>query len=124
MERISDEQLRKLLGQFTVSSPRNELVAETKRLMRQEMALQAAPARKGQAGMVLVMVALSLLVCFNLFYVATVGTLLKLLLPSSLEVYLNHSLFGISAAAAALVCGMVITVFFKTFQPRRALSLT
>jgi len=124
MERISDEQLRKLLGQFTVSSPRNELVAETKRLMRQEIAFQAAPARKGQAGMVLVMVALSLLVCFNLFYVATVGTLLKLLLPSSFEVYLNHSMLGVSVAAAAMVCGMVIMVFLKAFQPRRALSHT
>ncbi len=122
MERLSDEQLRKMLGQFTVSDPRAELVAGTKKLMRQEMAFQAAPARKGQAGMVLVMAALSLLVCFNLFYVATVGTLLKLLLPSSFEVYLNHSMLGVSVAAAAMVCGMVMVVFFKAFQPRRALS--
>jgi len=122
MERISDEQLRKLLGHFTVSGPRTELVAETKRLMLQEMALQIAPARKGQAGMVLAVIALALLICFNLFYVATVGTLLRLLLPSSYEVFLNHSLLGISAAAVAMVCGMVIMVFFKTFQPRRALS--
>ena len=121
MERISDEQLRKLLGQFTVSDPRTELVAETKRLMRREMALQAAPARKGQVQMILAMTALVLLVCFNLFYVATVGTLLKFFLPSSFEVYLNHSMLGISAAAVAMVAGMVIMVFFKAFQPRRAL---
>ncbi len=122
MERLSDKQLRKMLGQFNVSGPSMELVAETKSLMRREMAFQAAPARKGQTGMVLVMAALALLVCFNLFYVATVGTLLKLLLPSSFEVYLNHSMLGVSVAAAAMVCGMVIMVFFKAFQPRRALS--
>ena len=122
MERLSDEQLRKMLGQFNVSGPSMELVAETKSLMRREMAFQAAPARKGQARIVMVMAALALLFCFNMFYVATVGTLLKLLLPSSFEVYLNHSMLGVSVAAAAMVCGMVIMVFFKAFQPRRALS--
>ena len=122
MDRISDEQLHKLLGQFTVSGPGPELVADTKRLMRREMAVQAAPVRKGQTGMILAMSAFVLLICFNLFYVATVGTLLKSLLPGSYEVYLNHSMLGISAAAAAMVCGMAVMVFFRAFQPQRALS--
>ena len=122
MDWISDEQLRALLGHYEVSGPSPALLALTRRRMRGEMLLVAQPV-KGQSGMLLTLSALAILVTLNMFYVATVGTLLKLFLPRNLDVYLNQSMLGISVAAAAMLMGMVLVVFFKTMQVQKSAQI-
>lgn len=129
MDRLNDEQLKKLLGSYEVGAPPSSLLARTKDLMRREMAAAEAAAEKrrfawkGNAGLVLTVLVLAILTGFNLFYVATVGTLLKIFLPSAADIYLNQSMLGISVASAALVCGMVLVVFFKLLQSGRVPAL-
>ncbi|HUU29570.1 MAG TPA: hypothetical protein VM123_17335 [archaeon] len=123
MQPINEEQLRELLGKYRVPGPRPALVEQTKRLMREEMLLMPAkvePVR--QPGMVLVLAVLSLLICFGMFYTATLGTILSFTLPGSLLVLLKHSILGVSAAGVSLVIGAVILIFFKSFQRQKALS--
>ena len=72
--------------------------------------------------MVLVLAVLSLLICFGMFYTATLGTILSFTLPGSLLVLLKHSILGVSAAGVSLVIGAVILIFFKSFQRQKALS--
>ena len=129
MDRLNEEQLKKLLGSYDVGAPPSSLIARTKDLMHREMAAAEAVAQKpsfawkGNAGLVLTVLVLAILTGFNLFYVATVGTLLKILLPSSAGFYLDQSMLGISVASAALVAGMVIVVFFKVLQSSRIPAL-
>lgn len=129
MDKLSDEQLRELLQGYEVGAPPASLLARTKDLMRREMAAAEAVAEnrrlawKGNAGLVLTVLVLALLIGFNLFYVATVGTLLKMFLPSSAGFFLNQSMLGISVACTATVMVMVIVVFFKVLSVRPAPAL-
>ena len=122
MQRIDEEQLRNILGKYRVAPLRVELVAQTKRLMREEMLCHSPAPETGQAGMVLMLAMLALLICFNMFYVATVGTILKFVLPASLELFLNHSILGVSVAGVSIMSGFVFLIYFKNFGKQRALS--
>ncbi len=128
MDRINDEMLGKLLEGYNVAPPGEDLLKRTRMMMQRHLAARReelfAPAPVSHnperpIRLIVSVMVLGLLVCCNLFYAATVGTLLKLLLPSSAEVYLTHSLIGISVAGAALVIGMVMTVSGKVFISQR-----
>ena len=127
MDRISDEMLGKLLRGYDVAPPSDDLLERTRLMMqrhlaarREELALEVPAARKSSSvGLVVSVLVLGVLVCCNLFYVATVGTVLKLVLPSTADIYLNQSLIGVSVGGAALVIGMVLTAFFKVYIMQR-----
>ena len=128
MDRISDEMLRKLMQGYDVAPPQDDLLARTRTMMhrhlaarREELAIEVpAAARESSAiGLVVSVLVLGVLVSCNLFYAATVGTVLKLVLPGTADVYLTQSLIGISLGGAALVIGMVLTAFFKVYFMHR-----
>ncbi|MFC1544714.1 hypothetical protein ACFL4X_00965 [Gemmatimonadota bacterium] len=128
MDKISEEMLRKLMQGYDVAPPANDLLEQTRTMMqrhlaarREELLIEAPAARPNSSmGLVVSVLVLGVLVCCNLFYAATVGTVLKLVLPSSADVYLTQSLIGISVGGAALVIGMVLTVFFKVYITQRS----
>ncbi len=128
MDRINDELLGKLLDGYRVSPPGGDLLERTRTIMHRELAAHrealyagAPVVRKAECplGLIVSVLMLALLVCCNLFYAATVGTVLGLLLPGWADVYLAHSLIGISVAGAALVIGMVMTAVGKVFLAQR-----
>ena len=128
MDRIDDELLGRLLEGYRVSPPGEDLLERTRMMMhrhlaarREELLANTPVARRAERplGLVVSVLVLGLLVCCNLFYAATVGTVLGLLLPGWADVYLAHSLIGISVAGAALVIGMVMTAVGKVFLAQR-----
>jgi hypothetical protein len=129
MDRINEELLGKLLNEYSVEPPSEKLLERTRMMMgrqlaaRREELLAVAPAAhrvERPMGIVVSTLVLSLLICCNLFYAATVGTVLRLLLPSSADVYLTHSLIGISVAGTVIIIGMVMTATGKVFMSQRS----
>ena len=128
MDRISDEMLKKLMQGYEVAPPGKDLLERTRMMMQRQLAARreelaaeaqaAAPARSSM-GLVVSVLVLVVLVCCNLFYVATVGTVLRLVLPKAADVYLTQSLIGVSVGGTALVIGMVLTAFFKVYFTQR-----
>lgn len=122
MKPIDEESLREILKKDCLQGPRAALVAETKRLMREELLLAAEPVEVKQKGMIYVLAVLVVLICLNLFYMAAVGTILEFALPSSMAVFIRHSMIGVSVAGASLVSGAAMLIFFKMFQAQKVLS--
>ena len=120
MQPISEKEIRELLGHYQVEDPSPELLRRTKLLMHEEMLRLAVPEAKPVVP-VLVLAGLALLLTLNLFYIATVGTILSFTLPASMLVYLRHSLIALGAAGVSLLAGALLVVFFKTFSLREAM---
>ncbi len=112
MRHNNDKELREFLLYYEVCEPSPELVANTKNLMREEMArLSTAPSR--QAEWVLMLVGLSIMMSLCFFYMFTVGTILKFTLPSYLTEFLHHSLFAFTAAGGSILAGLLMLFFLK-----------
>ena len=115
MKQYDDNELRELLLNYEVCEPSPELVTKTKSLMREEMAkLSTAPSR--QAEWVLMLVGLSIMMSLCIFYMFTVGTILKFTLPSYLTEFLRHSLFAFTAAGGSILAGLLMLFFLKQFH--------
>ena len=121
MQQMSEKEIRELLGYYRVEDPSPELLRRTKLLMHEEMLRSAVPAEAKPAVPVQVLVGLGLLLTLNLFYIATVGTILSFTLPASMLVYLRHSLIALGTAGVSLLAGALLVVFFKTFSLREAM---
>ena len=120
MQPMSEKEIRELLGHYQVEDPSPELLRRTKLLMHEEMLRLAVP-EANPAVPVLILAGLALLLTLNLFYIATVGTILSFTLPASMLVYLRHSLIALGAAGVSLLAGALLVVFFKTFSLREAM---
>jgi len=120
MQSMSEKEIRELLGHYQVEDPSPELLRRTKLLMHEEMLRLAVP-EANPAVPVLILAGLALLLTLNLFYIATVGTILSFTLPASMLVYLRHSLIALGAAGVSLLAGALLVVFFKTFSLREAM---
>ena len=115
MKQYDDNELRELLLNYEVCEPSPELVTKTKSLMREEMVkLSTAPSR--QAEWVLMLVGLSIMMSLCIFYMFTVGTILKFTLPSYLTEFLRHSLFAFTAAGGSILAGLLMLFFLKQFH--------
>ncbi|MBN2288739.1 MAG: hypothetical protein JXQ83_05355 [Candidatus Glassbacteria bacterium] len=121
MQTMDEQKIRELLGQYRVEDPAPDLLQRTKCLMHEELRRVAA-ADSRQAGPILVLAGLSLVLCLNLFYIATVGTILSFTLPANLLVYLRHSLIALGTAGVSLLAGSLMVVFFKVFASREAVA--
>ena len=119
MKQYDDNELRELLLHYEVCEPSPELLANTKRLMYEEITkLSTAPSR--QAEWVLMLVGLSIMMSLCIFYTFTVGTILKFTLPSYLTEFLRHSLFAFTAAGGSFLAGLFMLFFFKQFHTQQA----
>ena len=112
MKQFNEEELKALLSTYKVGTPRPELVLETKNLMRGEMVhiVQAAPA-KSRA--VYVLLGMALLLSLNLFYMVTVGTIMRFTLPPIVMEYFRHALYAFICAGVSLMACSLMVVYFK-----------
>ncbi|MEA2062769.1 MAG: hypothetical protein U9P14_03640 [Gemmatimonadota bacterium] len=117
---LDDQDIREFLNPYQVEDPGPALLRRTKVAMHGELRLMAAAPDPARAGQVLFLAGLAVLLCLNLFYVATVGTILSFTLPPTLMVFLRHSLLALVTAGASLLAGSVMVVFFKALQGRQA----
>lgn len=120
MEKWNEDELRALFLAYEVCEPGDYLVERTKRLMREEMAGQTAPAPVRQYGWMGVLLGVSLLLVLNLFYAFTVGTLLNLTLPPEWAHILTRSMFVCAAAEICLIAGTLMIIIFTQLRPAYA----
>ena len=110
--------LRELLLLYEVSTPRTDLVIETKRLMREEL-IKLSAVHSWQTEWVVMLVGLALVMTMGLFYSFTVGTILSIALPSRLAELMPYSLFVFAAAGGSLIAGVLMLFYFKQYRVPR-----
>ena len=112
MKHNNDKELREFLLNYEVVEPSPELVTKTKILMYEEMVkLSAVPSR--QAGWILMLVGISIMMSLCIFYMFTVGTILKFTLPSYMSEYLSYSLYAFTAGGGSFLAGLLMLFFLK-----------
>jgi hypothetical protein len=118
MQNLDEDKILEFLGHYQVEDPDPDLLRRTKCLMHEEMR-RVAVADSRQTGPILVLAGLALALCLNLFYIATVGTILSFTLPASMLVYLRHSLVALGTVGFSLLAGSLMVVFFKVVSTRK-----
>ena len=118
MQTLDEDKILEFLGHYQVEDPDPDLLRRTKCLMHEEMR-RVAVADSRQTGPILVLAGLALALCLNLFYIATVGTILSFTLPASMLVYLRHSLVALGTVGLSLLGGSLMVVFFKVVSTRK-----
>ena len=115
MNPFNDKEMRDFLRSWEVPEPSPALVNRSKNLMHEEMIrLSTAPSR--QVVSVFMLVGLALLMSLSLFYMFTVGTILRFLLPPYLLIVVRYSLFAFIAAGGSMVVGTLMVIYFKHFH--------
>lgn len=115
MEVFDEHELRSFFSVYQVCAPGDELVERTKRLMREELAFRPQAAADRNHWFIAV-IGLTVFLTVNLFYMLTVGSILRLALPSVFATFLSHSLVAFSVAELSIIAGSVILFLFKQFQ--------
>lgn len=110
--------LRELLMLYEVPGPRQDLVIETKRLMREELT-QVSVVHSWQTEWVVMLVGLALVMTMGLFYSFTVGTILTITLPSQLTEFVQYSFYVFAAVCGSLLAGILMIFYFKQMQMPR-----
>ena len=118
MKKFDDSALRGLLSLYEVSGPGFELVTDTKALMREEVKLAAVTAPAQETG-VFVVVGLSIAMSLCLFYMFTVGTILRFVLPPSLLDVLRHTIYALTAAGGSVMVGAFMMLALKVIWMKR-----
>lgn len=119
MRAFDEHEMRELLLNWEVPEPGLELTSATVSLIREEMLrpqLAPAPREKG----FFMLVALSVAMSLCLFYILTVGTILRFVLPVYLLDILRHTLFALTAAGGSMLVCTLMMLLCKHFGGRRA----
>ena len=119
MEYYDEDELRAFLLLYKVKAPSQEIVNKTRYLMREEMA-KTSSAQTWQGAWLSMLVSVSIIMSMGIFYLLTVGTILRLTLPPYMFVLLRHSMFAFTAVGACFLIGLFIVFFFKQFESLRA----
>ena len=112
MKRFDDRELRELLSCYEVDEPCPELVENTKRLMHEEI-LHTASEPLVHEKWVFALVGLVVVLSLCLFYIFTVGTILRYILPSYLFVFIRHTLYALTAAGGSILSFALMMFIFK-----------
>ncbi|MHB9031393.1 MAG: hypothetical protein ACYC9O_21700 [Candidatus Latescibacterota bacterium] len=119
MKLFDESELRTLLAAYEVCEPGIPLVERTKQLMREELALCTAAVPAWQQRWLLVILASAVLLALSLFYMLSVGTILRMVIPPQYTVFLVHSLYAFTAAEVCLIAGTIMVLFLRQVQPAR-----
>jgi len=119
MEHYDEDELRAFLLLYKVNAPGSEIVNRTKHLMREEMA-KTSSAQTWQGAWLSMLVSVSLIMSMGIFYMLTVGTILRLTLPPYTFELLRHSIFAFTAVGGCFLIGLFTVFFFKQFESTRA----
>ncbi len=115
MKKFDEDELRSLLLLYRVCDPPEAMVMRTKHLMRDEMdRLAFAPAR--QYGWMMVLIGMAVVLSLNLFYILTVGTILRMTLSPAFAGILKHLMVAFSLAEGCLLAGTIMLFYFKQVQ--------
>ncbi|MDP2981731.1 MAG: hypothetical protein Q8O92_00190 [Candidatus Latescibacter sp.] len=115
MKLLVESELRSILQAYRVCDPPEALVSKTKHRMREEMALQTiAPAC--QYGWAMALIGLALVLSLNLFYILTVGTILRMVLSPQFAGILKNLTVAFSMAEGCLLAGAIMLFYFKQVQ--------
>jgi hypothetical protein len=119
MKLFEESELRALLGAYEVCEPGIPLVERTKQLMREELARCVAVVPAWQQRWLLIIFSSAVLLALSLFYMLSVGTILRLVIPPQFTVYLIHSLYAFTAAEVCLIAGTIMVLFLRQVQTGR-----
>jgi len=115
MKLIDDSGLRSILSVYKVCDPPDDLVGRTKLLMCNEIVLSAeAPACQYRWAMALT--GLAFVLILNLFYILTVGTVLRMTLSTEFAGILEHMTVAFSVAEGCLLAVTIMVFYFKQMQ--------
>ncbi len=116
MKSFDENELRTLLAAYEVREPGISLVERTKQRMREEMASCEAAVPAWQQRWLLVIVCSAVVMALGFFYMLSVGTLLRLVIPPQFTVYVIHSLYAFTLAGACLISGTIMVLLLKKAQ--------
>lgn len=116
MDTFNEKELRLFLSGWEVCEPSDALMERTMYLMHEELAKQTLAAPVPLHPGFLAIIGLALLLTVNLFYMLTLGSILRLTLPPMFTSFLSHSLVAFSAAEICLIAGAIMVFFFKYVQ--------
>lgn len=116
MDTLDEKELRSFLLAWEVCDPGEALVDRTVHLMREELVAQTRTAPSMQQPWLLGIIGLALLLTVNLFYMLTLGSILRLALPPMFTTYLSQSLVAFSVAECCLIAGAIMVFFFKSLR--------
>jgi len=104
MKSFDDAELRRLLESYRVSEPPSLLVERTKLAMREEMAVPVTvTVPVSQDTGLVVLVGLGFVMTLSLFYVFTVSTILRLVLPAHMIEMVRYSMYGLTAMGGCIL---------------------
>ena len=110
MKPYDDTELRELLLCYNVSGPSPDLTARTTRLMHEEV-LKTAVEPVKQEKWVFLLVGLTVAMSLCLFYMFTVGTILRIVFPPMLQDFLRHTMYALTAAGGSLLaCALMMLI--------------
>lgn len=118
MEQFDDSDIREFLFFYDVPGPAPDLVERTKHLMYQEL-LQEETVPVIQDRGVFVVVALSIAMTLCMFYMLTVGTILRYVLPGDLAVFFRHTFYMLSASGGCILACSLMMLIFKHISGSR-----
>ena len=122
MNTLDEHELRGFLQCYEVDGPDPGLVADVTHRMHQEALYFAPEPLKQQKGIfVLVGLAVAMSLCF--FYMLTVGTILRFLVPTSLLDLVRHSLHALTAAGGCLLVGGIMVFYVKQLYAQRVVRM-
>lgn len=110
--------LHELLMLYEVPGPSQDLVIETKRLMREE-STQVSVVHSWQTEWVVMLVGLALVMTIGLFYSFTVGTILAMTLPAQLAEFVQYSFYVFAGVCGSFLSGVLMVFYFKQMQMPR-----
>jgi hypothetical protein len=118
MNTLDEHELRALLQCYEVDGPDPALVADVTHRMHQEiLPVAREPLKQERGAFVLVGLAVAMSLCF--FYMLTVGTILRFLVPTSLLDIVRHSLHAFTVAGGCLLVGGIMVFYIKQLYAQR-----
>ena len=118
MAYLDDKSLRDILLEYTVPSPRVELIFQTKSMMRHELENPAA-GPSWQVSWLLMLAGVACMLTMGLFYTFTVGTIVSYLLPAALATYVSYPLYAFAAIGGVILAGLTLIFCMKQYQAVR-----
>ena len=113
MKQFNDTEFRELLNLYETGEPDPVLVSSTKEHMMHELQLAAAPATSPVQVWVMAFVGLAVAMSLCLFYMFTVGTILRFVLPEQLLYILRHTFYALTAAGGSVLAFALLTLVMK-----------
>ncbi len=123
MKYFDEQELRTLLAAYEICEPPAALVQQTVILMRKELARSVVLVPDRQRQWVMAVLGSAVILALSFFYMLSVGTVLRMVVPPQFAVYLSHSLYAFTAAELCLITGTLMVLCLRNVKRSRSLSM-